>query len=102
MNEQEVKDAEICVELLANLKFEDYIEMLERWLKKETKLYLNYSNKSVTPSREEAERRVFKGGLVMLQKIIDKPQKLKERLKVFRAKPMEGKNERTSKRRNYY
>lgn len=84
MNEQTHKDSEVCERLLVNRDFIQYQDMMERWLKTETSLYLDYCNTKVTPAREDAEKREFKGGLSMLKRIIRKPEIMNNYLKKYR------------------
>ena len=84
MNEQTLLDSEVCERLLNNKDFLQYLNMLERDLKKETHLYLNYKNLKVGQAREDADKKEYYGGLRMLEKIINKPNKLYKGLKRYR------------------
>ena len=86
ISEQDHRDMEVCEELTDKKIFQEYQDMLRRWLVKENALYLNYTNKTVTPAREDAEKREFIGALRMLDRIIKKPGILSTRIKQLRVK----------------
>ena len=86
MNAKDYKYAEICEINLSRKEFCDYQQMLKDWLAQEQSAYLNYHNKTATPEREDAELREFRGALRMLERIINRPEELKSRLRQERER----------------
>ena len=90
INEKTQKYGEACEFLLNSPYFIAYQEMLKEELANETAKYLRYEDANITPEREDANRREYKGGLRLLQRVIELPEKKKEEVKAARNSTTES------------
>lgn len=90
ISEKTKRYGEACEFLLTNPDFAIYQEMLKEELANEVSKYIRYEDVSITPEREDANRREYKGGLRLLQRVIELPEKRKEEVKAARNSATES------------